>query len=352
MKIAHRNIGPQHPPLVIAEIGINHGGSLDVAKAMVTAAHRAGCEMVKHQTHFVEDEMTEEAQQIFPPNANKSIWEVMLECALSKDDEIALKKHAESLGLIYISTPFSRAAADFLAEIGVAGFKIGSGECNHVPLIRHIAKFGKPIIMSTGMQTIDSLQPSVDALDASGIEYALLECTNLYPSPPEIVSLQGITELRKAFPRAVIGFSDHSIGPTMALSAVALGACILERHFTESRYRKGPDISCSMDPAELRFLIDRSQEIHTALHNPKMRTAPEEDVYRFARGSIVADRDLPVGHVIREEDIWARRPGSGEISVQHFDRLISARTTRALKRNQQLRWTDLDGVTVADPSHA
>lgn len=344
MKIAHRAIGPEHPPLVIAEIGINHGGSLDVAKAMVTAARLAGCEMVKHQTHFVYDEMTDEAKSIFPPNADKSIWDVMQECALSKDDEIALKKHAEDLGLIYISTPFSRAAADFLADIGVAGFKIGSGECNHVPLIRHIASFGKPIIMSTGMQTIDSLRPSVAALDASGVDYALLECTNLYPSPPEIVSLQGITELRQAFPRAVIGFSDHSIGPSMALSAVALGACILERHFTDTRYRKGPDISCSMDPAELRFIVDRSKEIHTALRNPKVRTAPEEDVYRFARGSIVADRDLPAGHVITEQDIWARRPGSGEISVQYFDRLIGTRTRSALKRNQQLKWADLDGV--------
>jgi len=347
MKIAHRDIGPQHPPLVVAEIGINHGGSLAVAKAMVSAAHRAGCEMVKHQTHFVDDEMTDEAKAIFPPNADVSIWEVMQRCALSKDDEIALKAHAESLGLIYISTPFSRAAADFLAEIGVAGFKIGSGEANHVPLIRHIARFGKPVILSTGMQTIESLRPSVQALDEAGVDYALLECTNLYPSPPEIVSLQGITELRQAFPRAVIGFSDHSIGPEMAIASVALGACILERHFTDTRYRKGPDIACSMDPAELRFLIDRSKEVHTALHNPKVRTAPEEDVYRFARGSIVADRDLPAGHVIGESDIWARRPGSGEISVQHFDRLIGAKLTRAVRRNQQLLWTDLDGVAPA-----
>lgn len=345
MKIAHREIGPQQPPLVIAEIGINHGGSLDVAKGMVSAAHSAGCEMVKHQTHFVEDEMTAEAKQIFPPNADVSIWEVMERCALSKDDEIALKKHAESLGMIYISTPFSRAAADFLNDIGVAGYKIGSGECNHLPLIRHIASFGKPIIMSTGMQTVDTMRPSVQVLDDAGIDYALLECTNLYPSPPEIVSLQGIGDLRAAFPRAVIGFSDHSIGPFMALASVALGACILERHFTDTRYRKGPDISCSMDPAELKFLIDRSREIQIALNNPKQRTGPEEDVYRFARGSVVADMDLPAGHVITAADIWARRPGSGEISVQHFDRLIGATLTRAVQRNQQLLWSDLDGVT-------
>ncbi len=344
MKIANREISLRHAPLVIAEIGINHGGSLEVAKSMVTAARLAGCEMVKHQTHFVDDEMTDEAKSIFPPNADKSIWHVMQECALSKDDEIALKKHAESLGLIYISTPFSRAAADFLNDIGVAAFKIGSGECNHLPLLRHIAAMGKPVIMSTGMQTIESMKPSVQILEDAGIDYALLECTNLYPSPPEIVSLQGVTDLRQAFPKAVVGFSDHSIGPEMALASVALGACILERHFTDTRYRKGPDISCSMDPAELRFLIDRSKEIHTALNNPKVRTAPEEDVYRFARGSVVADKDLPAGHVVTEADIWARRPGSGEISVQYFDQLIGKQLTQSVKRNQQLRWSDFVGV--------
>ncbi|NBP57607.1 polyhydroxyalkanoate biosynthesis repressor PhaR, partial [bacterium] len=309
MKIANREISLMHPPLVIAEIGINHGGSLQVAKKMVQAAALAGCEIVKHQTHFLEDEMTKEARNIFPPNANKSIWDVMEECALSPEDEIVLKKYAESLGLIYISTPFSRKAADFLNDIGVPAFKIGSGECNHLPLISHISRFGKPIIMSTGMQTIASLKPSVSILEAAGIEYALLECTNLYPSPPEDVSLRGILELREAFPQAIVGFSDHSMGPEMVLSSIALGACIVERHFTDSRYRKGPDIAASMDPSELKYLIDRSREIQIARNNPKKRTESEESVYKFARGSIVADKDLPAGHILTEEDIWARRPG-------------------------------------------
>lgn len=341
MKIARRKVGPTEPPLVVAEIGINHGGDLDVAKHMVRCARDAGCEVVKHQTHFIEDEMTEEAKHIFPPNADVSIWDVMEKCALSEDDEIALKVYTESLGMIYISTPFSRKAADFLNDIGVPAFKIGSGEADNLPLIRHIAGFGKPIIMSTGMQTIASLQASVAVLDASGVDYALLECTNLYPSPPEIVSLAGVKELAAAFPNAVIGFSDHSIGPQMALASVALGACILERHFTDSRYRQGPDISCSMDPAELKFLIDRSREIHTALHNPKRRTTPEEDVYRFARASIVADRDIPAGTVITEADIWARRPGSGPIPGYAFDEVVGRKLLVSKGRNQQLDWTEL-----------
>ena len=341
MKIGNREIGPGHPPLVIAEIGINHGGSLAVAKDMVRLAAGAGCEMIKHQTHIIEDEMTEEAKSIFPPNADVSIWHVMERCALSLPDEAELKRYTESFGMIWISTPFSRAAADFLETLDVPAYKIGSGEADNLPLIRHIARKGKPVILSTGMQTVESMRASVAILEASGVDYALLECTNLYPSPPEIVSLQGVTDLRNAFPNAIVGFSDHSIGPEMALASVALGACILERHYTDSRYRIGPDIINSMDPAELRFLIDRSREIHTALHNPKQRTASEEPVYRFARASVVADRDLAAGHVITEADIWARRPGSGEIAGYEFDRVVGMRLTRAVTRNTQLKWADL-----------
>ncbi len=341
MQIGTRKIGPEHPPLVIAEIGINHGGSLAVAKEMVRLAAASGCECVKHQTHILEDEMTDEAKQIFPPNADVSIWEVMARCALSQDDEIELKRYTESLGMIYLSTPFSRAAAEFLESIGVLAYKIGSGEADNLPLIRHIARFGKPVILSTGMQTIESIRASVEILQAAGVEFALLECTNLYPSPPEIVSLRGVRDLQDAFPGVPVGFSDHSIGPEMALASVALGACILERHYTDTRYRVGPDIINSMDPSELRHLVDRSKEIWIASRNPKERTAAEEPVYRFARASVVADRDLPAGHLITEADIWARRPGSGDIAGYDFDKVVGKRTTRALPRNTQLKWSDL-----------
>lgn len=341
MKIGTREVGPGHPPLVIAEIGINHGGSLEVAKEMVRLAALSGCECIKHQTHILEDEMTEEAKQIFPPNADVSIWHVMEACALSLDDERSLKAYTESLGMIYLSTPFSRAASDFLESLDVCAYKIGSGEADNLPLIRHIARKGKPVILSTGMQTIETMRASVAILDAAGVDYALLECTNLYPSPPEIVSLQGVTDLKAAFPRAVVGFSDHSIGPEMALASVALGACILERHYTDSRYRKGPDIINSMDPSELRHLIDRSREIWIAANNPKRRTEAEEPVYRFARASVVADRDLAAGHVIAESDIWARRPGSGEIAGYDFDKVLGKRLTRSVTRNTQLKWSDL-----------
>ena len=340
MKIGNRSIGPNEPPLIIAEIGINHGGSLDVAKSMVDLIVQSGCECVKHQTHIIEDEMTEEAKAIFPPNANKSIWDVMKECSLNLDEEQELKEYAENLGLIWISTPFSRMAADFLDEIDVPAFKIGSGEADNLPLINHIAQKGKPIIMSTGMQSIKSLKNSVNILEKSGVEYALLECTNLYPSPPEIVSLQGIQELKEAFPKALVGFSDHSIGPHIALASVALGACIIERHFTDTRYRSGPDITCSMDPAELRLLVDRSVEIHKALMNPKQRTEPEESVYKFARASVVADRDMAAGHIITEKDIWVRRPGSGEIPGYRYNDIIGKKLRLDVKKNHHFKWSN------------
>jgi len=340
MKIGNRSIGPNEPPLIIAEIGINHGGNLDVAKSMVDLIVHSGCECVKHQTHIIEDEMTEEAKAIFPPNANKSIWDVMKECSLKLDEEQELKEYAENLGLIWISTPFSRMAADFLDEIDVPAFKIGSGEADNLPLINHIAQKGKPIIMSTGMQSIKSLKNSVNILEKSGVEYALLECTNLYPSPPEIVSLQGIQELKEAFPKALVGFSDHSIGPHIALASVALGACIIERHFTDTRYRSGPDITCSMDPAELRLLVDRSIEIHKALMNPKQRTEPEESVYKFARASVVADRDMAAGHIITEKDIWVRRPGSGEIPGYKYNDIIGKKLRLDVKKNHQFKWSN------------
>ena len=339
MRIGHRCISPSYPPMIVAEIGINHGGDILVAKEMVRLAASVGCECIKHQTHFVEDEMTEEAKQIVPPNAGVSIWEILASCALGMEDEFSLKKYTEQLGMIYISTPFSRKAADFLNEIDVPAFKIGSGECDDLPLIRHVAAFGKPIIMSTGMQSIESIRPSIEILDKFKVEYALLECTNLYPSPPENVSLKGINELRNAFPNAQVGFSDHSIGPEMSLAAVALGAVIIERHFTDSRYRVGPDISCSMDSVELAMVIERSKEIHQALHNEKKRTIPEESVYRFARSSVVADRNLPAGHTITEEDIWARRPGTGEIPANEFDNVIGKVLNRSVVKNEQLEWS-------------
>ena len=164
-EISGRKIGLDYPPLVIAEIGINHEGSLKVAKEMVDAAKQAGVEVIKHQTHIVEDEMSSEAKAVIPGNADVSIYEIMERCSLNEVDELALKNYVESKGMIFISTPFSRAAANRLETFGVKAYKIGSGECNNYPLLEHIAKFGKPVILSTGMNTIESVAKAVAIFD-------------------------------------------------------------------------------------------------------------------------------------------------------------------------------------------
>ena len=247
LKIEDRIIGLNYAPFVIAEIGINHEGSLLTAFEMVDSAHKAGAEAIKHQTHIVEDEMSKEAKKVIPGNASDSIYDIMERCALSEEDEIKLKQYVESKGMIFISTPFSRAAANRLEGMEVTSYKIGSGECNNYPLIEHIAAFGKPMIVSTGMNSIKSVRKTVKILEDYNLPYALLHTTNLYPTPSHLVRLGAMEELHREFPNAVIGLSDHTISNLACFGAVALGASILERHFTDRMDRVGPDIINSMD---------------------------------------------------------------------------------------------------------
>ena len=210
IRIANRNIGDSFEPVVIAEIGINHEGSLDTAISMAEAAINSGAEIIKHQTHIVDDEMSMEARNIKPGHVDTPIYDIIERCSLNEDEEFRLMKYVQDKGAIFISTPFSRAAADRLERFDVPAYKIGSGECNNYPLVRHIASFGKPIILSTGMNTIESIRPAVAILRKAKIQFALLHCTNIYPTPPELVRLGALEKLRSEFSDAVIGLSDHS----------------------------------------------------------------------------------------------------------------------------------------------
>ena len=205
--IGGREVGPNHSPLVIAELGINHGGSLDEAIVIADTAIDAGAEVIKHQTHVVDDEMSKEATGVVPGNSDNTIYDIMSACSLNETDERKLMDYIVNRGCIFISTPFSRAAADRLFDFDVPALKIGSGECNNYPLVEHIANFGKPIIISTGMNTIETIAPSVEILRNKQIPYALLHCTNVYPTPFELVRLGALQDLAEAFPDAVIGLS-------------------------------------------------------------------------------------------------------------------------------------------------
>jgi len=336
LTIAGRAIGPAHPPLVVAEIGINHEGDFNKAVSMIDDAADAGCECVKFQTHVVEDEMIPNG--VVPGNARESIWDIMSRCALNDEDERKLKLYAESKGMIFLSTPFSRAAADRLERLGVAAYKIGSGECNNYPLVEHIARFGKPVILSTGMNNLDSVGKSVAVLRRHAIPFALLHCTSMYPTPYSAIRLGALGQIAERFPDAVIGLSDHSLSSYPCFGAVALGACILERHFTSDKTWPGPDVPISMDPAELRQLMEGSRAIHQALGGSKNVLPGEAPTIRFAYASVVAIRDIAAGEAFTEENIWVKRPGTGEILAEQYPRVISMRAARDIRKDQQLEW--------------
>lgn len=339
-EIAGRKIGPDYPPLVIAEIGINHEGDLEVAKAMVDAAQRAGAEVVKHQTHIVADEMSGAAKKVIPGNATVSIYEIMERCALNEADEWALKTYVESKGMIFISTPFSRAAAERLKKFDIPAYKIGSGECNNYPLLEHIAAFGKPVILSTGMNTIESVQKAVAIFDRYQVPVALLHTTNLYPTPIPLVRLGAMTQLHEAFPDKVFGLSDHTLNNHACLGAVALGASILERHFTDHMQRTGPDIVCSMDEQACRELIVGSHEIWQMRGGEKRPAAEEQVTIDFAFATVCTIAPIAEGETLTKDNIWVKRPGTGKILAEHFDSLLGKKATRAIAADEQLDFSD------------
>jgi sialic acid synthase SpsE len=338
--IGGRKIGAAYPPLVIAEIGINHEGSLDVAREMVDAAARAGVELIKHQTHIVEDEMSGAARKVVPGNATVSIYEIMQRCALSEADEKRLQQYVESKGMIFISTPFSRAAADRLRAMNVPAYKIGSGECNNYPLLKHIASFGKPIILSTGMNTIESVRKAVEVFESAGVAYALMHTTNLYPTPPHLVRLGAMVELGKAFPNAVLGLSDHTTDNIACLGAVALGASILERHFTDHMFRKGPDIVCSMDEKACRELIAGSQKLHSELGGTKGPAKEEQVTMDFAFATVVTIAPVKAGETLTTRNLWVKRPGTGSIPAEQYEALLGKKAVRDLPADVHLSEKD------------
>ena len=338
--IAGRKIGPDYPPLVIAEIGINHEGSLVVAKEMVDAAHRAGVEVVKHQTHIVEDEMSGAAKKVIPGNSDVSIYEIMERCALNETDELELKNYVESKGIIFISTPFSRAAANRMQKFDIPAYKIGSGECNNYPLLEHISSFGKPIIMSTGMNTIESIRKAMGIFESHNIPVVLLHTTNLYPTPIHLVRLGAMTAMHEAFPDRVFGLSDHTLNNNACLGAVALGASILERHFTDTMQRTGPDIVCSMDEQATKALIQSSNEIWQMRGGTKEPAKEEQVTIDFAFATVCTIAAIKRGEVFTKENIWVKRPGTGEILAEHFNDLLGKIAAKDILIDTQIKNND------------
>lgn len=329
-------IGNDNYPLVIPEIGINHNGDLDVAKQMVDAAARAGARIVKHQTHIVEDEMSKVAKNVKPGNSDKSIYDIMSMAALSEEDEYELMQYTQSKGMVFLSTPFSRAAADRLESFGVLAYKIGSGELNNYPLIKHIASFHKPMILSTGMNNIASIKKATSILEEYGIPYALMHTTNLYPTKPEFVRLGAMQEMMRVFKDVPIGLSDHTQSNAACLAAVALGANLVERHFTDTMKRTGPDIVCSMDEAELKNLLNDTKDIYKMLGGKKEAIPEEKVTSDFAFATVVSIKPIKKGETFTKENLWVKRPGTGSIPADEYEKILGQIANMDIESDTQI----------------
>jgi sialic acid synthase SpsE len=341
-KLANRKIGADHAPLVIAEVGINHEGEVNKALQLVDSAAAVGAELVKFQCHITEKEMV--PTDMTPGEISKEkLWDIIKRCELSADEERRVQAHCARKGVIYLSTPFSREAADRLNAMGVPAFKIGSGECNNLPLLDHIAKFGKPVIMSTGMNDLASVKRSVAVFEGR-VPYALLHCTSMYPTPYEKVRLGAISDLMQAFPGVPIGLSDHSMNIWTCLGAVALGASLLEKHFTISRSWPGPDAGISIEPDELKDLIEGSRAVWQARGGRKDILPEEQPVIDFAYATVVSIAPIKAGETFSLKNVWVKRPGTGSLKADRFDDVLGKRATRNIEAEQHIAPADVEGL--------
>lgn len=336
-EISGKKIGIDYPPVVIAEIGINHEGSLTTAKTMVDAAKRAGCEIIKHQTHIIEDEMVLAAKHVIPGNAKESIYSIMERCSLSEDDERELQNYVIQQGMIFLSSPFSRAAVDRLIAMNVPAFKIGSGECNNYPLIELIAVQGKPIILSTGMNNIVSIKKAVSIIRKYKVPFALMHCTSIYPTPYNKIRFGAINDLKNEFSNVVIGFSDHSLSIYPCIGAVTYGVSLIEKHFTDHKNRIGPDIKVSMDEEELKQLIKATNIVWQCGGGSKDILVEEQPTINFAYACVVSICNIKKGEKLNYSNIWVKRPGTGEILAEEYNEICGKEALVDIPAGTQLK---------------
>lgn len=338
--IGNRELGENCPPYIIAEVGINHEGDFAKAIALVDAAVEARADCIKFQCHITEAEMI--PTDMKPGDiSDEKLWDIIKRCELTADEEMRVKEYCESKGIQYLSTPFSREAADRLESMGVEAFKIGSGECNNYPLLDHIAKFGKPMILSTGMNDLDSIGKAVAVIKKHQVPLMLMHCTSMYPTPYEKVRLGAIHELRQTFDLPV-GLSDHSLGVYTCLGAVALGACALEKHFTISRDWPGPDVPLSIEPHELKELVEGSMAIFLASGGSKGILPEEQGVIDFAYATVVSIKDIKKGEIFSKENIWVKRPGVGEIKAVDLERVLGKTARRDIVSDVHINIEDVE----------
>ena len=316
VEIGGRKVGFGCPCFVVAEAGVNHNGSLEVASQLVDEAAKAGADAVKFQTFKADRLVIKTAvkaeYQLEVTDDKESQYEMLRRLELSADGHRQLMRRCKKRGVLFMSAPFDEESADFLAELGVSVFKIGSGEITNLPLLNHIACKGKPMIISTGMADLNEVKAAVHTVEESGNrQCVLLHCVSNYPADPVDINLRAMQTMRESFGLPV-GYSDHTIGIEVALAAVALGACIIEKHFTLDKTLPGPDHKASIEPYELALLVKGIRIVEDSLgHGRKEPAASEANTAKVARKSLVAAQDIPADTILTEELITVKRPGNG-----------------------------------------
>ncbi len=342
VRIGDREVGGGAPVYVIAEAGSNHDRDLDQAKRLIDVAAAAGADAVKFQT-FAADRIVAETttrakylDDLLPPD--KTMADLFRELELPREWHAELFRHATEAGIDFLSTPFDFEAIDLLDDLGVKAFKVASYELWHLPLIREVASRGKPIICSTGMADLADVQDAVDTVAATGNEQLILmHCVVNYPPPFRDLNLRAIQTLRTAF-QVPVGYSDHSAGITAPIVATALGAAVIEKHYTLSRDLPGPDHRFAIEPDELTAMVRAIRDTHDALGSGVKRMAPaEEDLYTTARRSLFAARDIAAGDILGEADVAILRPGTG-LEVRDLAKVVGRTARRAIARHEPLAW--------------
>jgi N,N'-diacetyllegionaminate synthase len=337
--IAGRKVGLGNPSYIIAEGCDNHMGDMAVAHEMVRQAKLAGADAIKFQHHLADEEMLPDAPM--SDNFDEPLYEFLKKNELSLDDHRELKKHCEDISIQYLCTPFSWAAAKDLESIGVAFYKIGSGEMTDIPTLLRIAEFGKPMIISTGMSTFEEIDRTYNEMQATAAPLALMKCVSEYPPAYEDLNLGVIETMIERYPNAVIGHSDHTPDLFTCFAAIPLGAAVIEKHVILDKRTPGPDQSVSIDFRDLAQLVDGTRKIEAALGANKTIHDKEQQIRTWAFRSIVSTRRIEVGEIIDQEMIWSKRPGTGIPSHQMAE-VVGRKTARVIEINTLLSWDDLD----------
>jgi N,N'-diacetyllegionaminate synthase len=344
--IGEKTIGPGHPCFVIAEAGVNHNGDAELAHRLVDIAADAGADAVKFQTFEPERLVSPLAPKAEYQLANtgpaESQLDMLRRLALPREALAALAAHAATRGLLFLSTPFDEASADLLEALGMPAFKVPSGEVTNHPLVAHVARKGRPVLLSTGMSTLGEVAEAVQVVREHGNPpLALFHCVTSYPASPAECNLRAMEAMRTAF-GVPVGWSDHTMGIQVSLAAVAAGAALLEKHFTVDRTLPGPDHAASLEPGDLSALVRSIREIESALGDGVKRpTASEAANTAVVRRSLHASRSLSAGHVLGPDDLIALRPGTG-LSPALRDRLVGRRLRVGVERGEMLGERHLD----------